>query len=142
MKRYRLDRIGQLLLTRAAVHGPDGTKVVKLLVDTGSSYTILPVEVLQSTGCDPALRREGEVRLITGNGVVIAPRVSVEWFHSLGQQIEGLKLLPIRSLLANSSMACLEWMFSCVYKLRLMYGRGQYMWRNEFFPRLSTKVRG
>jgi len=92
MKRYRLDRIGQLLLTRAAVHGPDGTKVVKLLVDTGSSYTILPVEVLQSTGCDPALRREGEVRLITGNGVVIAPRVSVEWFHALGQRIEGLQV--------------------------------------------------
>ncbi len=93
MKRYHLDRVGPLLLTRAAVHGPDGTKVIKLLVDTGSSYTILPVEVLQAIGCDPTLRREGEVRLITGSGVVIAPRVSVGWFHVLGQRMEGQQVV-------------------------------------------------
>lgn len=77
MKRYRVDRIGNLLFTRAAVHGPGGTKVVRLLVDTGSSFTILPVEVLEAIGCAPATSRES-ARLITGNGIVIAPRVSVE----------------------------------------------------------------
>lgn len=93
MKRYRLDRIGHLFLTRGAVHGPEGTNIVRLLVDTGSSYTNLPVEVLKAIGCDPLASREDYARLITGNGLVIAPRVSVEWFHVLGHQIEGLKIV-------------------------------------------------
>ena len=92
MKRYRVDRIGNLLLTRAAVHGPGGTKVVRLLVDTGSSFTILPVEVLEAIGCDPAASRE-HARLITGNGIVIAPRVSVRWFNVFGQEIEGISVV-------------------------------------------------
>jgi hypothetical protein len=51
------------------------------------------VEVVQSIGCDPVLKREGGVRLITGNGVVIAPLVSVEWLNVFGHQIEGLKVV-------------------------------------------------
>ena len=91
MRHYCVDRIGDLLLTRGAVHGPGGTKVVRLLVNTGSSFTILPVEVLEAIGCNPAASRE-HVRLITGNGIVIAPRVSVKWLNVLGQQIGGVQL--------------------------------------------------
>jgi predicted aspartyl protease len=36
------------------VTGPGSTKVINLLVDTGSTYTILPVEVLESIGVSPA----------------------------------------------------------------------------------------
>jgi len=46
--------------------------IIRLLVDTGSSFTILPVEVLEAVGCDPTASRE-RVRLITGNGIVVAP---------------------------------------------------------------------
>ncbi len=84
---YRLSRIGNLLITRGAVHGPGGTKVVRLLVDTGSSFTILPIEVLEAIGWDPAAGKD-HVRLITGNGIVIAPRVPVEWFHVLGRELK------------------------------------------------------
>jgi hypothetical protein len=48
MTRYSLERVGSLFLTKAAASGPVGVKVVRLLVDTGSVYTILPVEVLES----------------------------------------------------------------------------------------------
>jgi predicted aspartyl protease len=58
MGSYRVDRIGNLLFARAAVHGPSGTKVVRFLVDTGSNFTILPVEVLEAIGCDPATGRD------------------------------------------------------------------------------------
>ncbi len=47
MTRYPLERVGSLLLTKAAISGPASVKVVRLLVDTGSVYTILPVEVLE-----------------------------------------------------------------------------------------------
>lgn len=85
MTRYPLERIGNLLVTKAAVSGPAGVKVVRLLVDTGSVYTILPVEVLESVGCSPAAGTE-HVRLITGSGYLIVPRVRVSWFQCLGRK--------------------------------------------------------
>jgi hypothetical protein len=45
MIRYALERVGSLLLTKAAVRGPSGVNVVRVLVDTGSVYTVLSVEV-------------------------------------------------------------------------------------------------
>lgn len=85
MTRYPLERVGNLLVTKAAVGGPAGVKVVRLLVDTGSVYTILPVELLESVGCSPAVSTE-HIRLITGSGYLIAPRVQVLWFQRLGQK--------------------------------------------------------
>ena len=64
---YTLTRSGNLLLARAAVTGPGSTKVINLLVDTGSTYTILPVEVLESIGVSPAESAEHE-RIGTGSG--------------------------------------------------------------------------
>ena len=76
MTRYPLQRVGRLLVTKAAVSGPAGVHVVRLLVDTGSVYTILPVEVLESIGCSPASSHE-HVRIITGSGYLIVPKVQV-----------------------------------------------------------------
>jgi hypothetical protein len=55
MTKYPLERVGGLLLTKAAVSGPAGVKVLWLLVDTGSVYTILPVEVLELTFRTPRM---------------------------------------------------------------------------------------
>lgn len=92
MSAYRVSRIGNLLVSRGAVHGPGGTKILRLLVDTGSSFTILPVEALEAIGCNPAAGKD-HVRLITGNGIVIAPRVSVEWVHVLGRELKAFSVL-------------------------------------------------
>jgi predicted aspartyl protease len=53
MRQYRLRRAGSLLITKAAITGPQGTKVLNLLIDTGSTYTIVPTEALEATGCSP-----------------------------------------------------------------------------------------
>jgi len=86
MKQYRLEKAGNLFLTKASVRGPEGTKVVRLLVDTGSTYTILPVEVLEAVGCSPAESHE-RVKIVTGSGTIIAPKVEITWFQSFGQKI-------------------------------------------------------
>lgn len=86
---YQLDRRGSLLLLRAAVEGADGGVVVlRLLLDTGASLTVLPVEVLEIIGCEThrPLRR---VRMVAASGVIVAPVVVVPWFHCLGQRMEG-----------------------------------------------------
>lgn len=85
MRKYRLSRIGNLYLTRAAVKGPLGVSVLRLLVDTGSTYTILPVEVLEALGCDPTLSK-ARVRITTASGYLLAPQVTVGWFQALGKE--------------------------------------------------------
>src|SRR5881392_703525 len=101
MTRYPLQRMGRLLVTKAAVNGPAGVHVVRLLVDTGSVYTILPVEVLESVGCSPAVSTE-HVRLITGSGYLIAGKVQALWFQCLGQKVDQIAVvahtLPFGSL--------------------------------------------
>jgi predicted aspartyl protease len=92
MTRYSLIRVGSLLLTKAAVAGPSGVKVLKLLVDTGSVYTILPAEVLESVGCSPAASTD-HVRLITGSGYLIVPRVQSLWLQCLGQKVDQMAVV-------------------------------------------------
>lgn len=87
-KIYHLERRDRLLLLRAAVGGTNGqASVLRLLLDTGSSYTVLPVEVLEALGYDThrPLRR---ARMITASGIIVAAVVRVSWFHCLGQQAE------------------------------------------------------
>ena len=82
-REYQLESYGNLVLTRAAVGGRDGVRVLKLLIDTGSTYTILPFEIL-------ARKR---VRLTTASGDIIAPAVEVKWFHSLGRRIDNFRVV-------------------------------------------------
>jgi len=86
MKRYQLKPAGSLFITRATVFGPEGMRVVRLLVDTGSVHTILAVEVLESIGCSPAASTD-HIRIVTGNGFLIAARVKVDGFQCLGRKI-------------------------------------------------------
>ena len=92
MTRYPLERVGSLLLTKAAVSGSAGVKVIRLLVDTGSVYTILPVEVLESIGCSPAVSPE-HIRLITGSGYIMAAQVRVAWLQCLGQKVDQMMVV-------------------------------------------------
>ena len=85
-------RTGNLLIARATVTGPAGTKVLNLLIDTGSSYTILPVEVLESTGLSPAQSAKHQ-RIATGSGYIIAPVVRVRQLSTLGKQFYRLEVI-------------------------------------------------
>ncbi len=87
MKRYRAERVGSLLLIRGALQGPGGTSVLRLLVDTGASYTVVPVEALEAIGCAPPPDAE-RVRMITGSGIVVAPRTPVSAVHVLGAELK------------------------------------------------------
>jgi aspartyl protease family protein len=89
---YTLTRTGNLFLTRAAVIGPAGTIVINLLVDTGSTYTILPVEVLESIGLSPAESKEHE-RIATGSGYIIAPKIRVTGLSTLGREFRRFSVI-------------------------------------------------
>ncbi|MBC8185219.1 clan AA aspartic protease [candidate division KSB1 bacterium] len=92
MKRYRLESFGKLLVTKAAVNNKDGTRILNLLIDTGSSYTILPFELLEAIGSNPSLAKE-KIRIHTAPGLIIAPAVKVAWFNALGKKIPNFSIV-------------------------------------------------
>jgi predicted aspartyl protease len=83
MKTYKLEKIGRLLFTKGAVKGEEGVFHFKLLVDTGSTYTILPWEYLSTAGVI-SLPSVGRAQIITASGTIFAPKVKVGWFSCLG----------------------------------------------------------
>ena len=88
VKTYRLLQYGKLLLLRAAVGGRErGVVVLRLLVDTGASYTMLPVEVVEGLGYDTH-HPLNHCRIMSASGIIIAPVVEISWLNCLGQRVE------------------------------------------------------
>lgn len=92
MKKYVLKKSGALYYTIATVKGTIGALGFKLLVDTGSTYSILPVESLRILGYDISSSEEN-VRLITGSGYILAPKIKVKWIQSLGCKFDSFSVV-------------------------------------------------
>lgn len=91
MRVYQAEKRGALLLIRAFVEGESGRAYPKLLLDTGSAYTLISQEILESIGCSPALPKRTQ-RIITGSSYEIVPVVSVNQFHCLGSLLENFDI--------------------------------------------------
>lgn len=81
-----------MLLIRVFIEGASGRAYPKLLIDTGSAYTLISQEILESVGCSPAAAKRKQ-RIITGSGYEIVPVVSVNKFHCLGILLENIEVL-------------------------------------------------
>jgi aspartyl protease family protein len=92
MKVYKLKRIGQLLFTPGVIKGDRGVVYFTLLVDTGSTYTILPWEQLTTVGLESSVTDE-KVRLTTASGIVIAPRIKTGWFSCVGLKFDSFPVV-------------------------------------------------
>ena len=90
---YQLSQYGNLLVVNAAVGGKDDlVRKVKLLLDTGSSYTVLRSNLLQDIGCD--LEKPSQtIRTLTPGGMVTAPIVIAPWFSCLGQRVDNFPIV-------------------------------------------------
>lgn len=92
-KSYKLIRRGKILLVRATFGGEKRKVVdVRLLVDTGSTYTILPIESVERLGYDTLhpIRKE---RLIAASGIIWAPVIQLSWFNCLGVTLKNFQAI-------------------------------------------------
>ena len=92
MEQYHLTVRHELLYTRAALKHLGRIRVVSLLLDSGSTYTIVSQAVLLSLKLEPSvssIRRS----IMTANGSLVLPEVEVGEFHTLGRRIERFPVL-------------------------------------------------
>ena len=78
-----------LLVVHALLKGPKDTKIIRLVVDTGATTTIIPPQIALAIGCNP-VRAKHHLSIITASGLEYLPVVTVPVIESLGQQVKNL----------------------------------------------------
>ena len=71
-----------LLVVHALLKGPKDTKIIRLVVDTGATTTIIPPQIALAIGCNP-VRAKHHLSIITASGLEYLPVVTVPVIESL-----------------------------------------------------------
>jgi predicted aspartyl protease len=85
---YPLEMRNGLLFLRVAIG--DGIRqplIARLLVDTGSSFTVLSTQVLEDAGCNLQLP-QGSIEITAASGIVRGKIFEIPQFSALGQTVE------------------------------------------------------
>jgi clan AA aspartic protease (TIGR02281 family) len=86
-------RLGHpIVLRRVAIHGPAGIREIDAILDTGAVYTVVAWDVAKDVGYDPAIC-ERRVPIVTANGVIEAPLITVEGIHAAGVRAEAVSVI-------------------------------------------------
>ena len=106
-----------LLAVNATVGGTNGNVReyrLRLLVDTGSSFTILPIKPLEDLDYDINHPRRYQT-ITTGNGEVDAPAIQVSWLNCAGQFMENIEILAhnISPHIRVSGILGMDFLLSC-----------------------------
>ena len=92
---YRLNRQRNLLWLRASVgRARENPIILRLLVDTGSSYTVLPRRILERLECNLQQPLQ-TTRIVTASAIVEMSIVAVPWFHCLGVRKENFSVVAM-----------------------------------------------
>jgi len=76
-----------IVIRRVRINGPAGSREIDMVLDTGAVYTVIAWDVAKDIGYDPAIS-ERRMPIITANGVIEAPLITVQSIHitSLGTE--------------------------------------------------------
>ena len=66
--------------------------VIRLLVDTGATYTMIPLKVALAIGCDPSIA-EHRVPIITVSAVEYTPLITIPSMACLGHQLRNVSVV-------------------------------------------------
>ena len=92
MKIYRVQCYGDLMLATAYLKGPKLDISIKLLVDIGSTYTVISEKIIRRIGV--AVANVQDMRwIVTGSCEERLPRVRLERFDCLGQSLSNFPVL-------------------------------------------------
>jgi predicted aspartyl protease len=89
---HRFDPDQGLIVVSVRLFGPAKDIIVRLALDTGATTTLINSEVSVFLGCDPAGSPD-LIRVTTGSGVELCPRVIFERVEALGHSMENLPIL-------------------------------------------------
>lgn len=101
MAKVRFDPEQPIIVLDVTLQGKAGTKRrVRMALDTGATYTMIPWGIAEALGCEPEHSKE-KVTLVTASGIETAPVVTVKRVGVLNEYIANVPVvchdLPARS---------------------------------------------
>lgn len=131
MRVYKAEKKGAFLLIKDFIEGTSGRAYPKLLLDTGSAYTLISQEILESIGCSPAFSKRTQ-RIITGNGYEIVPVVLVNRFNCMGSLLENFEILGHTLPFGSYVDGLLGMDFLSKFEAEIKLYSGEILIRQEF----------
>ena len=82
----------ELLSVYAVVAGPRTWRSLKMALDTGATYTMLPPDLLFDVGYDPT-KAQRHLELSTANGLVVVPLLRIGTLRCLGLTLKDVEVV-------------------------------------------------
>ncbi len=91
---FRFDPSAPAIVVFVVLQGrsPGQRRRLRLALDIGATYTLIPWEIARALGYHPERSRR-RVQLLTADGVLYVPLITVAQVRALGQTVSGLEVL-------------------------------------------------
>lgn len=117
------DKESNIIVVYAELKGKKNTIVVKMALDTGTSFTIIPWDIAEKLGFDPK-NSPDKVLLTTGSGQEDVPRVTIPLVTALGKKAKNLEVVVMDLPKASHVDSLLGLNFLCNRKLVINFKKG------------------
>src|SRR5215510_3775134 len=94
-----------LIIVPVRLFGPAGDMIVRLVLDTGATSTLINSEITVLLGYDPAASPD-RIQVTTGRRVELCPRVTVQRLEALGKSISNFPVLSRKSTVCSVWTSC------------------------------------
>lgn len=120
----KIDPDAPAIIVEVTLGRPLGEVEVEMALDTGATYAILPWDISQKLGYDPAVSKE-RVKLVTASTTEVAPLITLLHMEVLGIRITNVKVachdLPPTSRVQG--LLGLSFLKNCNMSLRCKQGQ-------------------
>lgn len=87
-----LDPQAAIIVVSVELTGNAGSRLVDMALDTGATYVMIPWDIAEAIGYDPAVSRS-RVNMTTASSVEVAPLITVQKVKALGQEVEDVDVV-------------------------------------------------
>ena len=93
MSKFRFNIKTPVIILSVLLEGSSKSKQkIRMALDTGATYTMIPWKTAELLGLEPELSKE-RIEIITASAVEKAPLVTVKSMITLGKRIEGVDVV-------------------------------------------------
>lgn len=92
MAEFKFDSTQSIIICHAEIISPKIDFSLKMAVDTGATYTMIPIEAAIAIGRNP-LRSPRKIEITTSSGIEWVPLIIVPKFKAFGIEVRNIELV-------------------------------------------------
>lgn len=92
MPEFRFDPSQNIVICHAEITGPKRELSLKMALDTGATFTMIPIEAALAIGCNP-LKARRKIDIITGGSIEYVPVITIPKFRAFGFELRNMEVV-------------------------------------------------